>query len=205
MLTKRGAIRVASVLPSATEILCLIGGEEFLVARSHEDNYPSNITNRPVVTGQVTSTSWTSASAVDKEVSEALRNGNSLYTLDSDTLRALHPDIILTQDICSVCAIDLETVNRLADTMNPKPQILSLNPKCLIDVLEDITVVGKAVGLEKQADLKRHELEQRIKTGLNYVNVSKQRPRKKIAFIEWSDPIYVGGHWTAQIIHMAGA
>jgi hypothetical protein len=96
------------VLPAATEILCFIGGEHLLVGRSHEDNYPLSVTALPVLTGQTTT--FTTAKEVDAQVSASLDAGLSLYTLDAALLRALQPDVILTQDICSVCAIDLETV-----------------------------------------------------------------------------------------------
>ena len=105
-------LRVISVLPSATEILCFIGGRHLLVGRSHEDNFPSSITHLPVLTGQ--KTTFTTAADVDKQVSEALSSGQSLYTLDEALLRELKPDVILTQDLCEVCAIDLKTVERIA-------------------------------------------------------------------------------------------
>ena len=108
----KSTLRVASVLPSATEILCFIGGEHLLVGRSHEDNYPPQITHLPVLTGQTTT--FTTAGEVDRIVSESIGKGESLYTLDYELIKSLAPEIILTQDICSVCAIDLVTVERLA-------------------------------------------------------------------------------------------
>ena len=95
------SLRVVSLLPSATEILCSIGGSHLLVGRSHEDNYPSNITHLPILTGQ--RTSWTTAADVDRQVSTALTGGQSLYTLDLNLLKQLEPSVILTQSLCSVC------------------------------------------------------------------------------------------------------
>jgi len=129
-------LRVVSVLPSATEMLFFIGGGHLLVGRSHEDNFPASVTALPVVTGQTTE--YTTAKEVDEVVSASLAAGNSLYTVDSALIKELRPDVILTQDICSVCAIDLETVERLASTMDPKPKVVSLNPECLDDVLANI-------------------------------------------------------------------
>ena len=114
-ISHRSFIRVVSVLPSATEALCAIGGESLLIARSHEDNYPKSITDLPIITSQLTSKIWTSASSIDREVSEALKSGKSLYTLFEKEIIELKPNVILTQDLCSVCAIDLATVTRLGN------------------------------------------------------------------------------------------
>eukprot|EP01064_Diplonema_japonicum_P011608 TRINITY_DN1900_c0_g1_i2.p1 TRINITY_DN1900_c0_g1~~TRINITY_DN1900_c0_g1_i2.p1 ORF type:complete len:594 (+),score=70.31 TRINITY_DN1900_c0_g1_i2:34-1815(+) len=194
--------RVCSVLPSATEVLCVIGCEDMLVGRSHEDNYPECITDRPILTGQLTNKEWTSAREIDKQVSEFLAEGKSLYILDEKLLQELRPDVILTQDICAVCAIDLDTVRRVAASIFPKPKVVSLNPQCLQDVLEDLVLVGHAVDRLDNAEKTRAEFEARVAKAVSYV--PQDQPRINVAFIEWSDPIYVGGHWTPQIIKMAG-
>lgn len=208
--------RVVSVLPSATELLCFIGGEKLLVGRSHEDNYPPSITSLPVVTGQ--KTTYTTAYDVDRQVANALRNGHSLYTLDVETIHSLRPDVILTQDICSVCAIDLQTVERMAAAMAPPPLVCSLNPESLEGVLENILQLGEAVGMECEAAAARESLLKRLAavdqavlnaTLSKFVEPGNNKPplldRKKVAFIEWPDPLYVGGHWTPQLINRAGA
>ena len=204
MLAFKSNIRVISLLPSATEILCAIGGESMLVGRCHEDNFPLTIIDRPVLTGQATSSTWTSAADIDREVSNFVRSGKSLYTINSSLLKSLSPHIILTQDICSVCAIDLATVNRIASTMDSKPIVVSLNPSSLYDVINDMVFVGKAVGLEKEAELEKQKLEERISKCLSVASKSTSCHPLKVAFIEWSDPIYVGGHWTPELIRMAG-
>jgi ABC-type hemin transport system substrate-binding protein len=145
----RRQLRVCSVLPSATEALCFIGGGHLLVGRSHEDNYPPEITHLPVLTGQ--KTAYTTAADVDAQVSASLSSGQSLYTLDEQLLKELAPDVILTQDICSVCAIDLMTVERLAQSMDPRPLVVSLNPESLDDVLDIVLQLGLAVGMESEA------------------------------------------------------
>lgn len=136
-------IRVCSVLPSATEILCAIGGGHLLVGRSHEDNYPTSITHLPMLTDQLISKEWTNAAAINAEVSCALSSGKSLYFLNAALLSELKPDLILTQDLCSVCAIDLAEVRLIASRMSPSPTVLSLDPQTLEDVLADMTIVGE--------------------------------------------------------------
>ena len=218
-------LRVVSVLPSATEMLCFIGGGHLLVGRSHEDNYPVSITHLPVVTGQLTS--FTTAVDVDKQVSSALSTGQSLYTIDEQLLTTLKPDVILTQDICAVCAIDLQTVQRLAARMSPQPRVVSLNPLSLGDVLDNLLQVGEAVGMESEAQAARAGLEARLRRADELVATSQaaaaaaaaakpasaaaegvvaagEAARPCVAFIEWPDPLYVGGHWTPQLIERAG-
>ena len=203
-------LRVASVLPSATELLCFIGGQHLLVGRSHEDNYPSSITHLPMLTDQLISREWTSAKEVDSQVSAALASGHSLYFLNTELLASLQPDLILTQDLCSVCAIDLQEVNKVAAAMNPSPNVLSMNPQSLEDVIECCTTLGEAVGLQREALKARRSLERRIEIAKSVADTilagqgATPLPRVKVAFVEWSDPIYVGGHWTPQLIHMAG-
>jgi iron complex transport system substrate-binding protein len=207
-------VRVASVLPSATEILCSIGGAHLLVGRSHEDNFPLSITHLPMLTDQLISREWTSAAAVNAEVSSALSSGKSLYFLNGELLAELKPDLILTQDLCSVCAIDLAEVRMIASEMNPQPAVLSLDPQTLEDVLADMTIVGEAVGLQKEAAKAKGILEDRVRAVVaaadeilgewKGIAAPQGKGRIKVAFIEWSDPIYVGGHWTPQLIYMAG-
>ena len=205
MVTSRQP-RVVSVLPSATEILCLFGGGHLLVGRSHEDNYPKSITHLPVLTGQ--KTTFTTAKDVDAQVSAALRDGQSLYTLDVDLLKSLAPlDVILTQDLCQVCAIDLVTVERVAKDLGPPaPAVVSLNPENLEGVLESVLAVGAAVGMPDEAAAAHAALLGRIAKVDEAVAQAEaqRRPKRRVAFIEWSDPIYVGGHWTPQLIQRAG-
>ena len=174
-----------------------------LVARSHECNHPLDIDHIPIVTSQTRSDQWTSAKDVDSCVSAMLSSNTPLYQIDEKLIMTLQPDIILTQDICNVCAVDLVTVQRLAQQMHPvSPDVLSLNPQSLGDVLDDVISVGNQVGLSQGAAQSRQELESRIEKARRIADESNFHPN--VAFIEWTDPIYVGGHWTPQLIKMAG-
>eukprot|EP00128_Syssomonas_multiformis_P005265 Colp12_sorted_trinity150504_noHs@28369 len=144
--------RVVSLLPSATELLCAIpGGEALLVARSHECDFPASIKHLPTLTAARIDPSKTSAE-IDAEVKKALAESKSLYFLDTDGLNKARPDVILTQDLCDVCSIDLMTVERVASKMNPRPTVLSLNPMSMSDVLQDLVKVGEVCDLKKEAE-----------------------------------------------------
>lgn len=204
--------RVVSVLPSATEMLCFIGAESMLVGRSHEDNFPPSITHLPILTGGTTAFgpqpdgSFTEAAVVDAQVSASIAAGDSLYTIDEPLLRSLRPDVVLTQDVCRVCAIDLATVERLAAKMTPPPKVVSLNPECFADVLDNVLELGAAVGRADAAAAARAALDARCAAvdARTAALDAAGAPRPSVAFLEWSDPVYVGGHWTPELIERAG-
>lgn len=195
-------MRVISLLPSATELLCAVGAETFLVGRSHECDWPPSITDRPILTGQRTSNSASSAE-IDAEVRElAASDASSLYTLDVEQLKDLAPDLIITQDLCDVCSIDLNTVRRVAADMDPQPDILSLNPQTLFDVFDDVLSVGTAVGREHAGRQAMVAMREGYWSAVDYVN--PYVPGPEILFLEWMDPPFVGGHWTPGLIEAAG-
>lgn len=199
-------MRIVSLLPSATECLCAIdGGAELLIGRSHECDYPPAITDRPVLTAQQT-TAVTSAE-IDRQVREAFSTDNedrsaSLYTVDEALLRSLQPDVILTQDLCDVCSIDLRTVERIAADMNPQPTIVSLNPVRMEDIYDDILRIGEAIDKPDAANRTVVELRERYWSANDYINPYLAGP--EIAFLEWMDPLFCAGHWTPQLIEAAG-
>lgn len=192
--------RVVSLLPSATETLCRIGGSGLLVGRSHECDFPTNILDRPVLTGQITDSG--DPAAIDRAVAEAVAAGRPLYTLDAPLLSSLRPDVILTQDLCRVCSIDLQTVEQVAAAMTPRPAVVSLNPRSFEGVLDDVLTVGRAVGLERETREELVRLRERFHRAADYVTPYTDGP--SVAFLEWSDPLYIGGHWTPQLIERAG-
>ena len=193
--------RVVSLLPSATEILCEIGAESLLVGRSHECDWPPSIADRPVLTAQ--RTAGADSRAIDAEVRESLGQGQSLYRLDTARLADLEPDVILTQDLCDVCSIDLATVRRVALTLRSQPTIVSLDPHDLFGMLDDVLTVGAAVGMERSAEDAMVRLRDRYWRAVDYVN--PYVPGPTVAFLEWMDPTFIGGHWTPQLIANAGA
>lgn len=195
-------MRVVSLLPSATELLFFTGAGSALVGRSHECDYPPGVEGVPVLTSARTRVD-DPPDRIDQAVRDQLAGGGSLYRLDTELLRALRPDLILTQDLCEVCSIDLGTVRAVAATLDPAPRILSLNPHTFEDVLDDALRVGEAVGRAHEAAAGVAGLRERFYRACDYVNAYEDGPIA--AFLEWTDPIFIGGHWTPQLIERAGA
>ncbi|NNF44406.1 MAG: ABC transporter substrate-binding protein, partial [Phycisphaerales bacterium] len=193
-----------SLTPSATELLCAVGGERFLVGRSHECDHPPSIADRPVVTRQRTVA--TTSAAIDRAVRVAMATpaseGGGLYALDADALIALAPDVILTQDLCDVCSIDMGTVISVTKKIDPPPRIFSFDPRSIDDVFDDVLRVGVAVGLERRAHEVVVELRDRYWSARDAVTPYVDGP--VVAFLEWMDPLFVAGHWTPQLIAEAG-
>jgi ABC-type Fe3+-hydroxamate transport system substrate-binding protein len=194
--------RVVSLLPSATEALCAVGGEHLLVGRSHECDFPASIRYLPILTAQ--RIPHTAAPAeIDSMVSAALAQSQSLYTIDEPLLRELRPDVILTQDLCDVCSINLETVQRLAASLPNSPRVVSLNPTTVEGTLDDLLTVALATGLQDRAMPAIVALRERLYRTSDFVNPFDDGP--VLAFLEWTDPLFCAGHWTPQLIERAGA
>jgi iron complex transport system substrate-binding protein len=196
-------VRVVSLLPSATESLCAIGGGGLLVGRSHECNFPGGLEGVPVLTGQRITAE--SPAEIDAQVRQTLGQGGgqSLYTLDEERLAALAPDVILTQDLCDVCSIDLATVRRVAGRLARVPEVISLNPQSVEEILDDVLRIGAATGLARNARDEVVRLRGRLFAAGEFVNPYDDGA--SVALLEWTDPIFVGGHWSVQLIERAGA
>jgi ABC-type Fe3+-hydroxamate transport system substrate-binding protein len=203
-------MRVVSLLPSATEIILALTGPDAvrgegpvrLVGRSHECDWPPDVGLNRIPALTAARTHFTTSAAVDQAVRTALAAGESLYTLDTALLASVRPDVIITQDLCEVCSIDLETVRQAAASISPVPKVVSLNPQTFDDVLDDIMSVGEAVGMPKRSIEVVAGLRERASRAQEYVNPYTEPP--SVAFLEWTDPLFVGGHWTPQLIERAG-
>ena len=181
-------------------------GLQKLVGRSHECDFPKEFVREvPVLTRQKTQfdeNSSNPAKDIDEQVRKALSSGNGLYELDTALLGELNPDIILTQDLCEVCSIDVVLVERIVKRMKVPAKVVNLNPQELGEVIDCLQQVGDAVGCEEGALKLIDELNQRISAVTQ--RSLNQKPRPNVAFLEWTDPLFVGGHWTPEIINLAG-
>jgi len=198
-------MRIVSLLPSATEIVCAVGAGEALVGRSHECDFPAAITDRPVLTRARIALGDTSG-AIDHAVRAVIRDALSLYTVDEQALAALAPDVIVTQDLCEVCAVSLDDVRRAVARLAQRDavEVVSLRPTRLGDVLDDVERVARALGRAADGAAVRGALDQRIREieGRAAAAASKGRPR--VLSIEWLDPLMIGGTWMPELIELAG-
>jgi iron complex transport system substrate-binding protein len=196
-------MRICSLLPGATEIAFALGLGDDVVGVTHECDYPAEARRRPVVVRSLIDSNQMTSLEIDQWVSERLRNNRSLYVIDEERLRDAAPDIILTQGLCDVCAIDYNEVVTASETLAKKPKIVSLTPNCLTDVLDDVARVGEATGQHHKAERFVQELERRISSVREQATRSSAHPR--IACLEWFDPIYAAGHWVPEMVEIAGA
>jgi iron complex transport system substrate-binding protein len=195
-------MRICSLLPGATEIAFALGLGDDVVGVTHECDYPAEARQKPVVVRSLIDSNRMTSFEIDHWVSERLKSNQGLYMIDEERLREAAPDVILTQGLCDVCAIDYNEVVAASETLAKKPKIVSLTPNCLTDVLDDVARVGEATRQRHKAERFVQGLEQRISVVRDRAAQLSTRPR--IACLEWFDPIYAAGHWVPEMIDLAG-
>jgi iron complex transport system substrate-binding protein len=199
--TQSAAPRIASLLPSATEIVCALGLEESLVAVSHSCDFSGRIESLPRVT-RTRVPEGAASREIDAVVRECLQRGESLYQLDERLLESLRPDMIVTQALCEVCAVGPAEVGRVVPALSSHPVVVTMEPHTLDEVFAAIETVGAAAGRARQAAALVHELRQRVEAVRGRGAALARRPR--VAFLEWADPLICGGHWNPELVELAG-
>jgi iron complex transport system substrate-binding protein len=193
-------MRIASLVPSATEMLFALGLGDSVVGVTHECDYPPAAAGLPQLTGTVLP-SGLSAGEIDARVKEVIGEGRALYTLDEKRLAELEPDLIVTQAVCEVCAVSYDDVVEVAGRLPSRPRVLQQDPTTLGDVLDDVTRLGEAAGVGEQAGGVRRELEERLEA-VRAAVAGEARPR--VLALEWLEPPFLGGHWIPEMIEIAG-
>ena len=195
------AQRIVSFLPSATEMACALGLEDRLFGVSHECDFPRSMQSKPVVVRSVLRVEQMTQQEIDAAVSARLRDGLSLYAVDEAAVREIAPDLILTQDLCQVCAPSGNEVVQLLAQLPSKPRVLYLTPRSLDEIFDNLLELGEAAGqFEKAVSLKR-EYQARL-SNLAALTAGLHRPR--VFCVEWTDPIYCCGHWVPEMVRIAG-
>ena len=195
-------LRIVSLLPGASEMLAALGLSEAIVGRSHECDYPPEIQDRPVCTQARLNTKASSAQ-IDQDVNELLQSALSIYQIKTDVLQQLQPTHIITQDQCDVCAVSLEEVEQaLASLIDIQPQIISLKPNVLADVLANIETVANAVQVDSRRLLE--DLESRSKICQQKVRGLSISELPTVACIEWIDPLMTASNWIPELVRLAG-
>lgn len=194
-------MRIASLVPSATEMLCALGLRDSLVAVTHECDYPEGVERLPHLTRSVIPEGL-STGEIDRAVRERTDRGEALYELDEQQLEELQPDLIVTQALCAVCAVSVDDVRAVAERLPSQPEVLSLDPGTLGEVLGDVRTLAAATDLEDEGADLVEDLADRIDVVRIAVQDAEARPR--VAALEWLDPPFIGGHWVPQMIEIAG-
>ena len=195
-------MRIVSLLPSATEIVAALGLTDYLVGISHECDYPEEIRDRPRVTRCEIHGSDLPSSAIDAWVRNTLAERGTLYTLDEELIRDLQPDLILTQQLCDVCAVNYGSVAAFAATLPLRPRLINLEPSRLADIYADIRLVAQAAEVPDRTEAVIAELQQRVESVASLVARVADRP--KCFLMEWIEPPYCGGHWNPELVQLAG-
>jgi iron complex transport system substrate-binding protein len=195
-------MRIVSLLPSTTEIVFALGLGDALVGVTHECDYPPEAADKPVVTASTIDHEGASAMEIDAAVSAQLHAGLNLYRLDEPLLQALRPDLILTQELCAVCAVSADEVRRVVRGLATATRVLAVEPTSLDDILASILLLGQATGREERALELVAGLRVRVERVREQAREARRRPR--VALLEWIDPPYGAGHWVPELIALAG-
>lgn len=195
-------LRIVSLLPSTTEIVCALGLESALVGITHECDFPPSVVDKPRLTASRISHETMTSAEIDHAVRSQLDGHGSIYDLDEDKLRALKPDLILTQELCEVCAVSYKTVERAARMFEAGVRVVSLEPNTIADIFENIRMVGELTGQKVEAETLVTSLAARIERVRNSLAPIDNRPRTLM--LEWLEPPFAPGHWVPEQVAIAG-
>ncbi len=192
-------MRVVTLLPGATEIVAALGGAGSLVAISHECDHPASVQHLPRVTSTPLDPNLPGA-AIDAEVRRLRDAGRAVIAVEAAELRRLAPDLVITQDLCEVCAVSDGAVHRLAAALDPPPQVLSLTGRTVEGVMADIRAVARALDLDAEGD----ELTAGLRSRLTRLRRGAPPVPRRVLCIEWLAPLYLAGHWVPDLVAAAG-
>lgn len=193
--------RIVSFLPAGTEMVHALGAGSELVGRSHECDYPASVTSLPVVSRPALDLADASPETIDLAVAQRMDSGDTLYTIDEVLLRDLRPDVILTQNLCRVCAPSGDELTRAVKKFSLQPEVLFLTPRSIGEIEDNIVDVGRAIGRLEEAEALVRSNQERLTRVRAAV---KNAPRRRVVFLEWTDPLFCGGHWVPEMISLAG-
>jgi iron complex transport system substrate-binding protein len=193
-------MRIASLVPSSTEMLFELGLGDQVVAVTHECDWPPRAATLPKLTSSVIPAGL-EAGEIDRTVRETVGRGEPLYRLDRDRLEELDPELIVTQAVCEVCAVSFDDVVAVAATLPSRPRVISLDPSTLDEVLADVTRLGEAARVPEAAAALRSAAHRRLEA---VRAATADVPRPRVLCLEWLDPPYIAGHWVPEMVACAG-
>jgi iron complex transport system substrate-binding protein len=195
-------MRICSLLPSATEVIALLGLSNELVGVSHECDYPPSVRSVPIMVEPMIPPHGLASAEIDKHVSQLVASGQRLYRLKDHLLRQAQPDLIVSQDLCHVCAVTPDQLHDALCSMPRQPTVLTLNPSTVHDVIDDVVRIGDAAGRSAEGHRLAAQLRDRLVAIQTRVQGLSYRPR--VVCIEWLSPLYVAGHWVPEMVQLAG-
>jgi iron complex transport system substrate-binding protein len=195
-------MRICSLLPSATEVIALLGLSDELVGISHECDYPPSVRSVPIMVEPMIPPHGLASADIDRQVSQLVASGQRLYRLKDHLLRQAQPDLILSQDLCHVCAVTPDQLHDALCSLPHQPTVLTLNPRTVHDVIDDVVRIGDAAGRSAEGHRLATQLRDRLDAIRTRVQGLSQRPR--VVCIEWLSPLYVAGHWVPEMVQLAG-
>ena len=197
-------MRIVSLLPAATEWVCALGAEKHLVGRSHACDYPPSVASLPVLTQSAVTGGGTGE--INRQVSETLQKGLSIYDVDLERLRSIDPDLVITQAQCEVCAVSLSRLEQLLqDWSGQRPELLSMEPMTLKQVLDTGLRIGRRLGRMEEAMRLLGASEKELKVLQARLGLDRpDRALPRVACVEWLDPLMTAGHWMSDVVEMAG-
>jgi iron complex transport system substrate-binding protein len=193
-------MRICSLLPGATEIAFALGLGDQIVGVTHECDYPADAKQKPVVVQSAIDSHRLSGQEIDRKVGELLEAGKGLYLIDEEALRTSAPELIITQALCDVCALDYNEVVRAAARLTVQPTIVSLNPHSFADVMDDVVRIGVATNSQAAAATFVSGLRQRVEQ----IGLGEPDYRPRVVCLEWFEPLYAAGHWVPEMVALAG-
>ena len=194
--------RIVSLLPSATEIVCALGLEDSLVGVTHECDFPPSVVGKPVLTSSRISHAEMSSAEIDHAVRAQLDGHGSIYGLDERLLAELRPDLVITQELCEVCAVSYKTVQRAARVLDAGVRVVSLEPNSIRDIFDNIRTVGELAGAAAEADSLVRDLTVQLDALAVLLTEVETRPRTLV--LEWLEPPFAPGHWVPEQVAFAG-
>lgn len=194
--------RIVSLLPSATEIVCALGLEGALVGVTHECDFPPTVVGKPVLTASRISHERMTSAEIDHAVRSQLDGHGSIYDLNEELLRDLRPELVITQELCEVCAVSYKTVRQAARALAGDVRVVSLEPSTITDIFENIRTVGGLTGTEEAAEVVVGELAVRLDALAVLLTEVERRPRTLV--LEWLEPPFAPGHWVPEQVALAG-
>ncbi len=192
--------RIVTFLPSATELIYSLGADDRLFGVTHECNYPSGAKTKPRVISSVFDPASMSSKQIDDKICQLMSEGKEIYSLNKENLLSAKPDLIISQNICEVCSAHTEHVNMAVEMLEKKPEVYTMDPHDVSEILTSIKDISKIIGKEKEGNGLIDSLSKR----LEFVKSKTFEKKQKVVAIEWVDPFFTSGHWIPEMIEVAG-